>query len=92
MGGSELIPLAATTYLAVQGREDAHHQEQVAKNEMKKSLAAAPKVQKAPDIAARDAIRKRKQANAYGRADTILTGTTTGGPTEYSAPKTLLGS
>ncbi len=77
--------------MTAQAKEDAHHQEQVAKSEMRKALAAAPRPQKAPDIAQRTRIRTQQAQNAYGRNDTILTGNTVGGATEYGAQKTLLG-
>lgn len=90
MGG--YIETAAAIYTAVQGREDAHHEEQVAKSQMKSLMKQAPVKQVAPNVAARDTIRKKQRANMYGRQDTILTGTL-GAPADVSGvKKTLLGS
>mgnify|MGYP003433397179 FL=1 len=92
MGGTELVTLGALTYLAVDAREDARHEEQVAKSQMKSLMQQAPAKQVAPNVAARDTIRKKQRANMYGRQDTILTGTL-GAPADVSGvKKVLLGS
>lgn len=90
MGG--YAEAAAATYVAVQGKEDAHHQEQMAKSQMRQALNNAPPVPNAPDTSARDRLRQRQRQNAYGRQDTILTGSI-GAPTDASgARRTLLGA